>query len=353
MAGTIVRLTHGLVALGTVGLLLAAATTGCDKKSEWPAPAERLPGWVYDAPFYYEPQPENDLAAKDAGLDGQIPHYYTRELNVPIKRPDASLAFVNKTPHLAVYYSNDHGLNWHRAGYFGLDANFFVFVAPEPGTYSIRFVGPGFAPTRLCDAVPPHRVYHVDNVPPAAIVQINPTRPVYQVGDAITLTWNVSDLNIASDAKVTVYEISHPGRVRELSGDFPLSGSVGVVVPPSAEQGGVRFAVEATDKCGNIGRGFSFLVQAPSIPTSQPESDRVLMHEPAGSPRVSPPPVRGPEPVVTPDRPSADRLPIVPTPTLPLNPAQPAVRPTAPPDPADRAIEPTYRPRLYPTSAHE
>ncbi|MDD4892337.1 MAG: hypothetical protein PHU85_20635, partial [Phycisphaerae bacterium] len=300
------------------------------------------------------------------------PHYYTREKTVMIKRPDVSPA--TKTPRLAVYYSNDEGRRWHKAGYFGMDANFFAFVAPEEGTYRIRFVGPGFAPTRLCDSIPPHRVYHVDATPPSAIVQVNPVKPTYQVGDTVTLSWNVTDPNLDPKGTVTIYEVTHPAKVK-ISGDYPLNGSVGVVVPPSAADGGVRFGVEATDKAGNIGRGFSFLLQTvaaasqPEAPAAvvKPEATPVVRPDPTPVVRPDPapavkaqaqptPPVApapAPTPAAAPRTPSnTDRVPIVPSPNMPLTlPAPPTTKPAGSAlDPVDQAVEPSYRPKLYPAT---
>jgi len=249
-------------AIAAVLAVAAVSWIGCDSASKWPDPAEQLPGWLYDAPFYAMPQPENDPQALDGGLDGQIPHYYIREPVIPIKRPDTSPA--GKTPRLAVFWSNDHGQVWHKAGYFGLDSAYFSFVAPGEGTYGIRFVGPGIEPTRLKDSAAPHRVYHVDTTPPSVIVQVYPAKDFYLPGEAVTLVWSVTDANIDRDGKVAIYLISPPAKVIPMPAPFPLNGSVGIIVPDLAQDGGVRYGVEAVDKAGNIGRGFSFLVRHPA-----------------------------------------------------------------------------------------
>jgi len=355
------------------GMLLVAAAcgsalVGCDTTSEWLQPGEQLPGWIYDAPYYYEPRPQNELKARDAGLDGEIPHYYTRETVVPIRRPDKSPA--NQTPHLAVFWSNDHGRHWQKAGFFGLDQMFFSFVATGEGAYSIRFAGPGIEPSRLIDSVAPHRVYHVDTTAPGVIVQIFPVKQFYEPGESVNVSWTVSDANIDPQATVAVYQIAMPNRIAPLPAQFPLNGSTGVIVPGAAMEGGVRYAVEATDKAGNVGRGCSFLIQAPAPAASQPESPREQMHgRPSGPPPGQPPPGTTPAPPAAPAGPpgNTDRLPVVPPPAMPLTlppvapgsvtspvagaaPAAPASPPLAP---ADLVVEPAYRPRLYPTSSRD
>ena len=378
-------------AIGAVILLSAGlAWIGCDGK-DWPEPAEQLPGWVYDSPYYYQPQPENELKALDAGLDGQIPHFYTRDIHVPIRRPDSSPAA--KTPNLAVFWSDDHGAKWHKAGYFGVDQMFFVFVAPGEGDYEIRFAGPGVDPSRLFESTPPHRVYHVDTTPPNVITQIDPVKPIYQPGETIHLSWTVTDANIDPNAQVVVYQITLPNKVTVIPSKFPLNGSLELTVPDAAAEG-VRYAVEAVDKAGNIGRGCSLLIQSVA-PTSQPEVPAAQRTTPLPTPVI--PPSISPEPPplpksISPEAPPLppslpttipvpagtaptsmpapangdSRLPLIAPPAMPLD--LPAIRPSTPPasqpaadkaigasarplDPLDRAVDSSYQPKLYPPAA--
>lgn len=398
------------VVLGLViaaGLLLA----GCDRKSSWPEPAEQLPAWVYDAPYYFKPQPQNELKIQDYGLDDQIPHYYTRELVFPIQRPspypqlvttgpDAPDVLSARTPNLAVYWSDDQGRSWHKAGYFGLDQSFFAFVAPGPGDYSIRFAGPGVPPSPLADQVPPHRVYHVDATPPRVIVQVaaanGMVKQFYEPGEKIVVSWDATDQYIDQDkAPVLIYRIIPPATIEPIFGNFTLKGEFEENVPGAAMNGGIRYGVQAVDKAGNIGRGFSFLVQAASV--IQPEPAREQMYTPATPPASQPavgptvapreiypvtprttPSGTAPEPMpggppIMPSTPpaghGADRTPLIPTPTMPLTPAVPPTRPDGPgasspvappavpaaiPTPlhsADKVIQPDLRPTLYPPTS--
>jgi len=352
----------GLVAALATATVGVVGLAGCDTKSSWPEPAEQLPGWVYDAPFYYQPTAEQEVLAADVAAEEVIPHYYTSQLVVSLKRPDASPA--NCTPRLAVYYSNDGGCSWHKAGYFGLDQNFFSFVAPCEGTYQVRFVGPGMAPVRQWNCVPPHRVYHIDQTAPCAIVQVAPAKECYSPGEAINLSWRVQDANLDSAAKVTLYEIVSPTKIRVVGTEFGKDDTAGVIVPAEAANG-IRFAVEARDKAGNVGRGYSFLirtsppagpgaspgrVEGSARPTMPPAGDGAAREE--NPPRVPSPPPTTPPTVAPPATPPSniDRTPAVQPPPIK---ADPNVKLPEATDPADRAIDPSYRPRMYPTTQRE
>ncbi|MCG3180163.1 MAG: hypothetical protein BIFFINMI_02520 [Phycisphaerae bacterium] len=371
------------LSLAAIAICLPAVSAvlgGCyNEPKQWDAAGEELPEWAYDAPYYYQPSAAADPQATDVGLDGRILHYYLRDPVVLIKRPDVSDGSI--TPRLGIYWSNDRGRSWHKAGYFGVNQPFFSFAAPGEGDYGVRFFGPGIEPSRVDPNVPPQRIYHVDLTPPAITVQVQPTKDFYRVGEDLTVSWSVSDAWISPDAKVTIYSVTYPATVRVLGDHFPLSGSIAVSVSEMARDGGMQFAVEAADKSGNIGRGFSFWVRTPTSPPSLPQTSPAILHpaeppaaqQPADEPAKSelPTPMVPPTTEPTPSQPATPAVPptsVVRPPQAPVEdnsgnsavypPPADAQPPTTQPDDeerirnatrVDRALEPGgYRPPLVP-----
>ncbi|MFA6134740.1 MAG: hypothetical protein WC869_12060 [Phycisphaerae bacterium] len=264
-----------------LALIAVAAMVGCtqvDENPKW-APQAQMPSWTYDAPFYYRPSEDLPVAETLSGL----PVYYTNETSVFIRHPDNTQ--LNGVPRMGVWYSNDDGNSWNRAGFFGVEQTHFLFEAPGDARYWIRFAGPGqnVSDTRAPDS--PNRIYVVDRkgptielsvVPPAWDDEEKKVPHIYKIGQTITLYWGVQDTNLA------------PGTIRLGTGfaKFPYtlnwsrfpnalsdSDSMRVEIPAeAAKQGGIRFRLEAVDKAGNIGIGMTDVlrVEGAAMPASRP-----------------------------------------------------------------------------------
>ena len=249
-------------------ILAAMAIGGCqqiDENPDW-NPQVDLPSWAYDAPIYY--RPSEDLQMLETVGD-DIGVYYSKSDYFFIRHPSGYQ--LTGGPRIGLWYSPDAGLNWQKAGYFGIEQTHFLFKAAGDGHQWIRFVGPAQG---QADVPPgqPHRIYVVDTAPPSINISVDPPvytvdeqgneiRTIYAVGQAVTLYWGISDANLVSDsARLGVTFADFPHNVvwsnwPEALGD---SGSMQVEIPPEAvDDGGLRFRLEARDKAGNMGVAFT------------------------------------------------------------------------------------------------
>lgn len=258
--------------LGTAAVLaLLAGCTVTDENPGWSA-RQDYPAWAYDAPYYYRPSEELEVAEVVAG---GVPVYFSNDRLFFVKH--ASGYQLPGVPRLGVWCSLDAGQRWQRAGYFGVEQTHFLFQAEQDGPHWIRFVGPGQGIVQSSPGAP-HRIYVVDTAGATIELTLDPppletdeqghvTRHVYAVGENVRVGWRVHDANLVDDSvRLATTFGSFPANVTW--SDFPLKlepqGSVTVPVPPAAApdsgqggSGGMRFRVEARDKAGNISLFFS------------------------------------------------------------------------------------------------
>lgn len=286
-------------------LVLLAGCTQVDENPKFNPPAE-LPPWAYDAPFYY--QPPQDLPALETVGDG-IGVYFTRDQSFFVRHPGGCQ--VNGVPRVGVYYSLDAGQTWNKAGYFGVEQTHFNFLAKEEGRYWVRFVGPGQGVVE-CPPGAPHRIYLVDRKSPAIVLSVLPSPWVdeergiprtYEVGQNVRLSWGVSDANLdPSSIRMGICFAEFPQNVlwSALPEVLAEADSIAVELPPeAARHGGIRFRLEARDRCGNIGLAVSEVLRVvgEAKPTTAPSTQPSVTLElpPAPATRPAPPPVAPPK----------------------------------------------------------
>ena len=284
----------------TLGLLVSAALLlgGCispDENPDWQARQE-YPAWAYDAPFYYQPAQELTPVGK---VGNNIPIYYVRENLAFIRHPSLPANWQTTLPagyddktnplppgkdradfikmlwkqslpaHTELWFSPDAGQNWARAGYFGQEQSHFLFDAGSDGTYWIRFVGAG-QPSSDVPPGQPNEIFVIDTHTPDIEVSVLPepweddkkTVPyIYQVGETVTVSWSVTDMNLARDTvRLSTAYARFPNNLVWSEYPKPLlaTSSMKVKIPAeAAHQAGLRFRIVAKDKAGNIGLGMT------------------------------------------------------------------------------------------------
>jgi hypothetical protein len=258
-------------------------------------PQKNYPEWAYDAPSYMKPVEE--LSPASSAREGDPPHYFTRDRLVQVRVP--SNFPPEQIPRVAVWWTNDNGFHWQKAGYFGRAETFFPFEADEDGDYGIRFVGPGQPPASETPA-PPERVYHVDTVLPEVEVAIDPDQSQYDAGQKVTISWQARDYHLietpVSIQMLMDYSAEAP-RVVELQRDLADVGSICYEILPEAADHQIRFRVEACDRAANLGLAFSPALQviapkpltdsdamtdAGPLPADSPTPDQDSIEPPAG-----------------------------------------------------------------------
>ena len=268
---------------------LVLVLTGCQVQDENPKwdPQQEYPSWAYDAPFYYRPSEDTPVAET---IGAGIPVYYPSQRQYFVKH--SSGYQVPGEPRMTVWFSDDQGQHWQRAGHFGVEQTHFLFQAGHDGPYWIRFVGAGQG---MVEAPPgsPHRVYVVDTRGPEILLSVDPP-PVtvddkgrqvcrtYQVGEAVSVRWDVRDANLLEDSVHLATTFARfPDNV--IWSKFPInlsaSGQVKVPIPPEAsgpegKGSGIRFRIQARDKAGNVGVSFSDVLQVAPAPTT---TERVVV----------------------------------------------------------------------------
>jgi len=261
-------------------------------------PAEQLPEWAYDAPFYYRPSSDKGDVGDvlpPAGPGCPV-HCYTRDHVIHLPRPpvpapttgptrsgDRPLSPADFAPRIAVYVTQTGGQIWRRAGYFGLGQTYFAFPAEDEGVYGFRFSGPGL-PEPNCMPPIPAVVWHVDSTPPEVNVYVEPAQDRYVVNDQVTVRWSACDVNLADRPvritcswKSTEQDAEHWSILHK---DLPPEGTTTLTIPPGTVGGlGIKIRAEARDRAGNIGWSFPavlYVVDRPAEPppaaTSPPEA---------------------------------------------------------------------------------
>ena len=222
-------------------------------------PTNDYPAWAYDAPSYMKPVEELSPAA--SVREGDPLHYFTNQKLVQVRAPADYAA--EDIPRVAVWWTDNNGFHWQKAGYFGRAQSFFPFEVEEDGDYGIRFVGPGQAPANETPAVP-ERVYHVDTTLPEGEVTIDPDQSQYEAGQKITISWRAADYHLieapVSIKMMTDFSAAEP-RIVELQRGLADAGSITYEISPDAADHQVRFRVEACDRANNLGLGISPALQ--------------------------------------------------------------------------------------------
>lgn len=257
----------------TIALTVTVAVlAGCQLSDENPnwAPKQDYPSWAYDAPFYYKPS--EDLSVSESVGEG-IPVYYSDNRSFFVRH--ASGSTLTGAPRMALWYSDDSGRLWQRAGYFGVEQTHFLFQADKDGQFWVRFVGPE---RDIVQAPPgqPHRIYVVDTAGPQIELFVDPppyeedehgnrVSHIYAVGETVIVRWRVRDANLEKDSiRLATTFASFPDNVTWSR--FPVEllpvGTIRAPIPPEAagpEQrtGGLRFRMEARDKAGNLTFAFT------------------------------------------------------------------------------------------------
>ncbi len=273
---------------------------GCTPEREF-QPGTDYPEWAFDKPVYQ--RPDKEPLPFIEGREGLPDIYYNNQSVVFIKRPD--YPELRKAPRPAVFFTKDNGQNWERMGHFGLEQAYFPFEAPGDGTYGICIIGahrPDLAPPNL-------QIQHVqvvDSTAPQIEVTISPEEAPYWVGQRIKMSWKITDAHLVkASGKLysKVVDSDKPTPWELLKTGLASKGTVSVIIeqmPWQAE--GVLFRIEATDKMGNIGVGFSktleILPSAPGAAVKEPISTTFVIpgaeEQPEGS---TEPAIIDPEPI--------------------------------------------------------
>ncbi len=255
--------------LGFILLLLAVAiVAGCevtDSNKDWDPQAD-LPAWAYDAPFYYRPSEEIEML-ETVGND--IGVFYTNDEYFFIRHPSGYQ--LTAGPRVGLWSSTDEGVNWDRAGFFGIEQTHFLYKAEDDGRYWIRFVGPGQGRSTVPPGQP-HRIYVVDTQAPVVRISVEPppvtidaegnkVTHLYSAGETVTLSWGIGDPNLdPNSVQLGVAFTDFPNNVVWSRWPHTVGelGNMQIEIPQEAvKEGGLKFRMEARDKAGNIGAAFT------------------------------------------------------------------------------------------------
>ncbi len=248
-----------------------------DKNAPFDPPAT-YPEWAYDQPRYMRPAeelvPEPKINANDPL------HYFTKEKVVMVRKPEGYDA--EESPRVALWWTDNNGFHWNKAGYFGRTQSYFPFEVEEDGDYGIRFVGPG--QDAAIHSLPyPERVYHVDTTLPELDVAIEPQQTWYTVGQAVTISWRASDYHL-TETPVRIgmlLDFTHDGAdAVEVQRDLAPEGSFRFTLPLETLDHEVRFRADALDRAGNLGIAISYALQVvPDIAEQDEATDAAAGNE--------------------------------------------------------------------------
>ena len=264
-------------------------------------PPNTYPEWAYDATNYV--QPPQELTPEPKVNPNDPLHYFTRDKVVLIRKPEGYTP--EEIPRVGIWYTDNNGFHWNKAGYFGRGQTFFPFEAPEDGDYGIRFVGPGQDPA-LHSLPYPERVYHVDTILPEVQVTVEPEKTWYNVGETVTISWKAEDYHL----------IEYPVRIGrlldftadgvnalELQRDLADEGQITYTIPEDALDHEMRFRVDALDRAGNLGVGISFALQV--VPEEQDDVNELMGPDEIARVDVQPV-VSSPDPVLATNQDTTD-----------------------------------------------
>ncbi|MBN1342643.1 MAG: hypothetical protein JXQ73_08190 [Phycisphaerae bacterium] len=295
------------------GTLILALLGGCncgndqakDKGRRAFSPAEQYPEWAFDAPFYYRPAKDRGDVGEEVApaAPGAPPHFYVRNRTIFLPRPDQESSKTSPmpemgprttpfdlAPRIAVYWTEDAGQTWTRAGYFGVGQTHFAFPVDNDGSYGFRFVGPGL-PVPKCTPPRPQAVYHVDTEPPALTLYIEPNLPAYQVDQSVKIHWMAADAHL-TDAPVSVCvcwgedELGKPSWT-DVASKQPAEGSATFVIPARAAGERIGVRGEAWDRSGNRRVGPPVYIEVAQASVATMPGSVVTPIQPAETPRVT------------------------------------------------------------------
>ncbi|MCB9862743.1 MAG: hypothetical protein H6820_05270, partial [Phycisphaerales bacterium] len=222
-------------------------------------PPERYPEWAFDQPEFVKPAAPDQQAPIAQANDPH--HFFTNKRIVMVEQPSGYTP--EETPRIAVYYTNDNGFHWHKAGYFGREQSYFPLETDEDGDYGVNFVGPGQKPEEHTPAYP-ERMYHVDTMLPEVHVSIDPEKTWYDVGEDIRISWEAKDphleqfpvrIGMLMDFTASQHDII------ELQRDLPDEGSIDYHISSETEGHEIVFRIEALDRASNLGLAYSHALQ--------------------------------------------------------------------------------------------
>lgn len=222
-------------------------------------PPNAYPEWAYDGPSYVRPLAELKPAARAAQADPL--HYFTNKKLVEVRLPADYPS--EEIPRLALWWTDNNGFHWHKAGHFGRAQTFFPFEVESDGDYGIRFVGPDQTPAVQTPAYP-ERVYHVDTKLPKVEVTVEPEQTHYTPGQVVTISWRAEDFHLIEDpvAIKLIMDFTAPDpQVVELQRGLAHEGAITYEISPEAAQHELRFRVEALDRANNLGLVYSHALQ--------------------------------------------------------------------------------------------
>lgn len=228
-------------------------------------PPNTYPEWAYDSQSYVKP-PQELTPEPKVNVNDPL-HYFTKGNVVMIRRPEGYTP--EEIPRVAIWYTDNNGFHWNKAGYFGREQTFFPFEAPEDGDYGVRFVGPGQDPA-LHSLPYPERVYHVDTALPDVVVTVEPEKTWYHVGETVTISWKAEDAHLI-EYPVRIGRLldftADGANALELQRDLADEGQITYTIPEDALDHEARFRVDALDRAGNLGVAISFALQV--VPEEQ------------------------------------------------------------------------------------
>lgn len=228
---------------------------------------ETYPAWAY-SDSKLEPRPDGQKPTTIA-RDTEPVQYYTNQRVVMVRQPTGYPA--DEIPEVAVWWTDNGGLHWHKAGYFGRGQSFFPLKVSNDGTYGVRFVGP-YQPAATYGPSSPERLYCVDTIAPEVEVRLNPEQARYHVGDAVSIVWRANDPNLMeSPVRIAMMmDLSTAqNRAADLQRDLPGEGTLTHVFSRDAAGREAWFRVEAEDRAGNVGIAYSFALQVVDAPLAQ------------------------------------------------------------------------------------
>lgn len=222
-------------------------------------PSERYPEWAFDQPEFVRPAAAPTPEPPARGTDPA--HFFTNKRTVMVQQPTGYTP--EETPRVAIYYSDDNGFNWKRAGFFGREQSFFPLETDKDGDYGVRFVGPGQAPAEHTPARG-ERVYHVDTGLPQVEIHIDPEKALYKVGENIRIVWAARDPHLEQFPVRLGMLMDFTAMSRdliELQRDLPDEGSIEYRISSETAGHEIVFRAEALDRAGNLGLAYSHALQ--------------------------------------------------------------------------------------------
>ena len=222
-------------------------------------PPKNYPAWAFDQPSYVKPAAE--LTPEPKVRPDDPLHYFTRDKLVMVRQPSGYTP--EELPRVAVWWTDNNGFHWNRAGFFGRQQSFFPFEVEEDGDYGVRFVGPGQQPAQQTLAYP-ERVYHVDTVLPDVTTTVEPEQAQYCVGQTLTISWRAADFHLIEypvRVGMVMDESADQKNVIEIQRGLADEGSITYEIPDDTLEHQIQFRVDAQDRAGNLGITFSHVLQ--------------------------------------------------------------------------------------------